>query len=157
MAEAVFQGTFAQVKPIAGRKVYQFIIEVPMERADAALKAMGGLPNPEESRWVAVARLDPKVTEQKPEAPAEGATAPQTKAKRTPSQRAYLLCDDKGFWRYLNDQLRYGVDSSIDAAEAMRELCDVGSRAEFDIEGSAAQKAYLKLESEFKAWAGRTP
>ena len=33
------------------------MIEVPLEQAGAALEAMGGLPMPEESRWVAVARL----------------------------------------------------------------------------------------------------
>jgi len=161
MAEAMFQGTFAQVRPIAGRKVYQFIIEVPMERADAALKAMGGLPNPEESRWVAVARLDPKVTEQKPESPAERATSrnknPEPWHTLKLSKRAAIMCGEPMFWGWAERQYRdasggclLSIQNAEHAADWLRFKTSVSSRKEYDT-NEAAGRRYLEIEKSYRA------
>jgi hypothetical protein len=43
---AATQGTFSDFRLIKGRKVCQIVIEVPIEQADQALAALGGLPQP---------------------------------------------------------------------------------------------------------------
>jgi predicted metalloenzyme YecM len=48
---AVTQGTFADFRLIKGRKVCQIVIEVPIEQADQALAALGGLPQPMQQRY----------------------------------------------------------------------------------------------------------
>ena len=58
--KTVFQGTFAKIQQVSGRKVTQFIIEVPTEAANHALQCLGGLPMPDETVWVCVARMDGK-------------------------------------------------------------------------------------------------
>src|SRR3954471_1246437 len=57
---AVTQGTFADFRLIKGRKVAQLVFEVPIEQADQALAALGGLPQPATEAWVALARLETK-------------------------------------------------------------------------------------------------
>ena len=52
-----FYGTLGHVKFIQGRKVAQFIVEVPTELAMNALHSMGGIPRPDEPFSVAVARI----------------------------------------------------------------------------------------------------
>ena len=167
MAEAVFQGTFAQVKPIAGRKVYQFIIEVPMERADAALKAMGGLPNPEESRWVAVARLvaGPPPTAAAPLGPAKsvnnaspspslqaGTTIPQTEAQaeaataaktKSEAQRArercVMLCKESAFDAWI--RLKRGpLTNGKTTEQIVRDALGCNSRADIETNPQVFQR-----------------
>ena len=55
----MFKGAYADFKLIKTRKQAQFIFEVPLEDATAALKVMGGLPRPDQETWAAIAVLDP--------------------------------------------------------------------------------------------------
>lgn len=55
---AAFQGTYSMWRVVRGRSVVQITIEVPIEGADVAYNALGGMPAPGEEIWVAVARLD---------------------------------------------------------------------------------------------------
>jgi hypothetical protein len=61
--ESVFQATFVGIKQIKNRAVCQFILEVDETMADECLRRIGGLPRASESRFVAIARLDPLATE----------------------------------------------------------------------------------------------
>ena len=58
MNPAVTQGTFADFKLIKSRSTAQLVIEIPIEAADAALLALGGVPLPGKECWVAIARLN---------------------------------------------------------------------------------------------------
>lgn len=59
MSEAMaFEGFLGHVKFIQGRKVAQFIVEVPTELAMKALESIGGIPRPDEPFAVAVARIE---------------------------------------------------------------------------------------------------
>ena len=49
--------TFSDFRLVKGRKVCQLVCEVPLEQADAALAALGGLPNPHAERWVGIVPL----------------------------------------------------------------------------------------------------
>src|SRR3954447_2369653 len=109
---AVTQGCFSDFRLIKGRKVCQIVIEVPIEQADQALAALGGLPQPATEAWVALARLETKerVVPLKPD---------NTKL----SLEAALRCREPLFQRYLE------VSNENEAAEAVRRSCGISSRA----------------------------
>ena len=52
MSEAGIEGTFCDIRLIAGRKVTKLIIEIPVEMTNAALERLGGYPNPVSPQWV---------------------------------------------------------------------------------------------------------
>jgi hypothetical protein len=131
---AVTQGTFADFRLIKGRKVCQIVIEVPIEQADQALAALGGLPQPATEAWVAIARLETKtrVVPIKPD---------NTKL----SLEAALRCREPMFQRYLN------VSDENEAAEAVRKACGISSRAGLNTDPEAA-RAWRALDGQFLAW-----
>jgi hypothetical protein len=53
---AAFQATYSNWRVIRGRGVVQIVLELPIENADAAYNALGGMPTADEV-WVGVARL----------------------------------------------------------------------------------------------------
>ena len=57
MTDAVIKGEYADFKLVKTRNVVQMIIEVPIEQA-TLITTRFGIPNPNESCWVAVAKLD---------------------------------------------------------------------------------------------------
>lgn len=75
-APAAIAGTFADFKLIKTRSACQLVIEVAIENADAALSALGGVPQPGQEKPVAVARLEPEAGEDAQEA--MGATPVQS-------------------------------------------------------------------------------
>jgi hypothetical protein len=131
---AVTQGTFADFRLIKGRKTAQIIIEVPIEQADQALSALGGLPQPATEAWVAIARLETKerVVPIKPD---------NTKL----SLEAVWRCRDPLFQRYLE------VPNEDEAAEAVRRECGISSRSGLNTDPEAA-KAWRTLDAQFLAW-----
>jgi predicted metalloenzyme YecM len=131
---AVTQGTFADFRLIKGRKVCQIVIEVPIEQANQALAALGGLPQPATEAWVAIARLETKerVVPLKPD---------NTKL----SLEAVMRCRDPLFQRYLK------VSNEDDASETVRLTCGVPSRAGLNTDPEAAI-AWRTLDGQFLAW-----
>src|SRR4051812_46570220 len=119
---AVTQGTFADFRLIKGRKVCQLVIEVPIEQADQALAALGGLPQPATEAWVAIARLETKerVVPLKPD---------NTKL----SFEAVMRCREQLFWKYLD------VSNENEAAEEVRRICKTSSRAGLNTDPDAAK------------------
>ena len=55
---AAFSATYSDFKIVKTRDTAQFIFEVPLKAADHALNVLGGVPQPMEERWVAIARLE---------------------------------------------------------------------------------------------------
>lgn len=55
---AAFRATYSDWRLIKGRKVVQVVFELPLEAADEAYTALGGMPNPAAEVWCAVARLN---------------------------------------------------------------------------------------------------
>lgn len=141
MTKAVFQGTFADLRIIKGRKVGQFVIEVPLEGVDHALAALGGVPRPDKEVWVAVARLDPKAVSAAPDEPEEP-------KKHSLAQQAAILCEDARFQQFLREVYPTAEDNPV---EAVRSICFVESRSEFDADPDAAAR-WRKLHAEYKAW-----
>jgi hypothetical protein len=148
-SDTAFQATFASFRLVQGRKVAQLIFEVPIEAADNALSVLGGVPNPEQTRWVGIARIDPK------------ATKPKLAGKdlwRASSECA-MLCKEPKFWDFINDNWWYGTESgdvldnaAVDentATNAVRRLLGLDSRADLDRNTeSAALWNDMKLQYE---------
>src|SRR3954453_6625979 len=118
---AAVQGSFADFKLVKTRKTAQIIIEVPIEQADQAVAALGGLPQPATEAWVALARLETKerVVPLKPD---------NTKL----SLEAVMRCRDPLFQRYLE------VSNEDEASETVRLTCGVPSRAGLNTDPEAA-------------------
>lgn len=166
--DAVFKATFADFRLIKGRKQAQFVFEVPIEGADLALDALGGLPRGDESRWVAVARLNAAGSQPtKSDKPGDlGQAPPAAKGKRSfasmaASQRSAILCGDPIFQEWI--AIRNGIPWDItvdeeyrkeDAAKLLRSACDIHSRRELDRDDQALEK-YTTLETSYLVSVGR--
>lgn len=155
---AAIRATFSDFRIVKGRKVCQFLFETPLEAADDALRVLGGLPQPMAERWVGIALLDPKATQQAPQAPDK----PKRKMAELPiAQRAALLCNREAFWLFLQDHndaywnaATVGdviVKNDETAAHVLRSMCGVASRSEFATNVLAATK-FEKLERDFADW-----
>ena len=116
---AAIRGTFSDFKLIRTRKLCQIVIEVPIEEADAALDALGGLPRSDVDRWVALARLNAEAP------PAKPVAAPHRPFHELAyQQQAALKSNDAPFAAYMH------ADPGADCAQAIRYACDVSSRAD---------------------------
>ncbi len=105
----------------------------------------------------------PKAPAKKPEkAPAE--KQPQNWHDMKLSQQAGVLCNDPVFHRFMNEGVRLDshglghgrawsrpVTNTADAAEAVRYLCVVNSRADID-KGSVAAARWHEIVSQYRAW-----
>lgn len=66
---AAIRATFSDFKTVKTRSVAQLVFEIPIEQADTALKALGGVPQPQAEKWVGIARLNEKAVQSDPEPP----------------------------------------------------------------------------------------
>lgn len=145
---AVTQGTFSDFRLIKGRKCAQIVIEVPIEQADQALAALGGLPQPAEEKWVAIARLNGHVPEPRPD------KEKQRWEDLKLSMQASIRCNEKAFWKYLNENyshLGHPVRHETEAANTVRALCRIDSRAELN-NSQLAAKHWNDLDRSYQAW-----
>ena len=146
-APAAFAATFSDFKLIKGRKVAQVVLEVPLEQADNALAALGGLPRPDAEKWVGVALMTgPPVSE--PEKPGK------RRFEELPySQQAALKCGDEAFQRYLAE--RFNSDpkwfDEETTAKHVRSMCRVRSRADIK-PGTVAGTMWEDILYHFHAW-----
>lgn len=143
--EAVIIGTFSDAKSIKTRSAYQLVIEIPIEQADEALKALGGIPRPGAEVTVWVARLDPKAVQK--------AKEPAVQANHHLSRQCATLCTYGKFRTFLKEAAKTVGEpaDAEDAASWVRELCQVESRAEFDSDPEAA-KRWNALYAEYLVW-----
>jgi hypothetical protein len=144
---AAIQGTFSDFRTVKGRKVAQLVIEVPVEQADAALRALGGVPQPHDPKWVAIARLDPKAAS-KAEEPKER----KAWADLPPAQQCAIRCGEPEFLRFLTSKYEYTANES--AADIVRDICGVNSRAEINT-NHKARMVWFGLDTEYMQATGR--
>ncbi len=154
---AAFQATYSDWRLIKGRKVVQVVFEVPMEAANEAYQALGGMPNPAAEVWCAIARLvQPAgkgvgVETTNRAQPALGdvpARAPRNKL----AQLAGMLSKTPLFHRYLEITNWEGFRIEEEAAaQYIRNYCGVGSRADI-IPNTPAEDKFLKLYNDFVFW-----
>lgn len=140
---AVTQGCFSDFRLIKGRKVCQIVVEVPIEQADQALAALGGLPQPAAETWVALARLETR---------ARGQVKPLFKPDNTKlSFEAAMRCKDPQFWAYLQETTDYAVPDEYEAANVIRHHCKIDSRSGLNTDPVAAS-LWRGMDARYLAW-----
>lgn len=139
---AAFKACFTDWKLIRTRSVIQLVFEIPVEQSDEAYRVLGGMPNPGNSVWCAVAKLnaDEPVKLHKP-------VAPDKKLAR----QAGIACADPVFRRFLVEKGDAPDDSIDTAANMVRLCCGITSRSEI-VPGSEAAKRWDDLYGQFIAW-----
>lgn len=138
------QATFSDFKLIKSRKTAQLILEVPLEQADDALRALGGLPQMASERWCAIVLLDLS----------KASAAPKERRRMNELpivQQAGILCSDKAFWTFLSERHHWKPADQEDAATWLREHCEIASRRELETAPNAAAK-FRELQGEFDMW-----
>jgi len=175
----VIRADYANWRPVAGRKVLQLILEVPIEQTADVMEKLG-VPMPGESKWCAVALLEngntasgngvglhgpmPKPSDNS-EAPVthHGGTPLHTSASiaavgtsEIPAKErrpfASLPLSQQAAIRSTDKafQAWIGVSSDAAAADYIREHCRVTSRAHIR-DDDAAGLRWGQLERDFKA------
>lgn len=145
-APAAFKATYSDLKFIKSRKVAQVTLEIPIEQADAFVKAFG-TPNPATETWVGIARLD--LSAVAPEKPA--------KEKRQfrdlpPAQQAAMRCNEPGFWTFLSQRSDHTIIDASAAASVVRMECGVKSRSELNSNADSASR-WKSLDDAYWAWS----
>ncbi len=83
--------------------------------------------------------------------PAPLQSAGRAKPEKRLAQRAAILCGDPVFQRFIEESEHTGCRNEEDAADAVRFLCGINSRAEIR-PGTPAAVRWDKLYSRFIAW-----
>jgi hypothetical protein len=135
-SDTAFQATFSDFRLVKGRKVCQLIFEVPIEGADKAISVLGGIPNPEHSAWVGIARINPD----KPKLNSDDIW-------RASSECA-MLCKEKSFQAFM------GASGEQGAINGVRNFCEVESRSELDRNSEAAVR-WQGLKQKYEIWKVR--
>jgi hypothetical protein len=71
-----------------------------------------------------------------------------------PVKQAGIRCTDPVFWAYLSEEHEHGdVNNGPDAAQVVRTICDVASRADLDKPGFSRNRIkWYDLDNAFQAW-----
>lgn len=142
---AAFKATYSDWKLVKTRSVVQVIFEVPLADADNAYEILGGMPNFQAERWFGIAAL----AQQSKPAPVEKERKEWRELQ--PSAQAAIRCNEPVFWSFLREQKYHPVQSVEEAATAVRKLCKVNTRADFNT-NKDAKFAWDDLDADFGAW-----
>lgn len=128
----VIRADYANWRPVSGRKILQLILEVPIEQTqDVMLKL--GVPVPGESKWVAVALLQPVAEGQAEQS--EAAPPKKQWSEYTRSQQAAILIQDPEFCSYFKAANPINCDGKLKLhfrIASKRELDDEINHAGWD-------------------------
>lgn len=155
-----FRASYADWKLVKTRGVVQVVFEVPLHDSQAAYDVLGGMPQPSKEHWFAIAAI------RNPEA-IPGASDPQPdpisqprpdRAKRDfrdlpPSQQAALRCNEPIFQAFLKEEYPDEWHEAVDAADCVRMICNVSSRAFLDQPANHTNRMiWHALDSQYQAW-----
>lgn len=150
----VIQADFTNWRTVAGRKVLQLILEVPIEQSADVMNKLG-FPVPGESKWCAVALMEKKAPvaqrteQQSSNLTGEGSNpSGRTKFKDLPlSQQAAIRCGDEDFQKYC------GVIGAEAAAARVRNYCLVQSRKFLDeADRTVSRDHWRRMEEGYQRW-----
>lgn len=71
-----------------------------------------------------------------------------------PAQQAGIRCAEPTFRAFLREEYTYAPDTADDAAEAVRDLCCVGSRSQLNTIQSS-RVIWHQLDTKFQAWLAK--
>lgn len=150
---AIIEAEYVEWRMVKTRSSLQLIFEVPLEAQQRVMQALG-VPLPNVSTPVAICRLV-DVAARAPRQIVQGTQEPleadPPRPPRPMSQLSAMTCNEGGFWRFLAEKGDYQVKNADDAAQYVRLICGVKSRAEFDTNVHAAGK-WRDLKAEYEAW-----
>lgn len=147
-APKAIKATFADWRPVKGRKQLQLIFEVPLETTAEVLKMLGA-PMPDRETWVAIALLDMRTFDDQ-----GNFQDPVQKHRRAfcdlpmPVQ-AGIRSEDLDFQLWIA-KLPAGREGE-NAADAIRIYCGVGSRKDI-LPGTQAGNRWIEL---LRSYEGR--
>jgi|SRR5580693_6311225 hypothetical protein len=155
MSKAIFAATYADWRLVKTRSVVQLIFEIPIEKSNEALQALGGMPNFGEDQWFAIARLVSQPA-------TEGHDNIMRPAPSEPSARAHMVtraamcCIEPRFWKFLDETFsgkppNMDVTDEASAATVVRYHCRVKSRSEI-LPATPAGDRWDRLYSRYVAW-----
>lgn len=145
---APISATYADFKMIKTRQVCQIVFEIPLEAGTNFVKDYG-LPNPAGEEWFALAKL----VQAKAPAPSQIGTraAPRRWDEMNPAQQAGIRCAEPAFQRFIHEERDIPCSSDEEAAEFVRSLCGISSRAQLTTDKAAAA-AWRELDGAFDMW-----
>ena len=159
---AAIDGSYADFKLVKTRSVCQLVVEIPIERAEEAIRKFG-IPQPGQEIAVALARL-----EAPPKAVANAERSEKGKERYREADewqralmRACAMCDDPRFQEWLARRIgkQYRVDlpngnRGIIAGNHLRSCLNLTTRADIASNGEAF-RAFVALETEYKQATGQ--
>lgn len=168
----VIRADYSNWRPVAGRKVLQLILEVPIEQTADVMEKLG-FPLPGESKWVAVALLNEKPSSphslpingnngeaKLATAPANDGIAGSATKERKPfaslplSQQAAIRTQDSQFQDFLRETMssvHRGRENWTWADEVRGRCACKESRSEI-IEDTTQGRLWGRLESDYQSW-----
>jgi hypothetical protein len=146
-----FRATFSDMKLVKTRQVAQLIFEIPLADFDAAYEVLGGMPNPANERWFGIAPLRATPSTPQPVTPPLPAGAKKDWRDLPPAQQAGIRCEEPSFVAFLREQREDDWIETRDAAECVRLICGVQSRAELGT-NQKARVIWKQLDDQFQAW-----
>jgi hypothetical protein len=170
MTAAAFKASYAEWKVIKTRACVQLVFELPIEKADEAYQALGGMPIAAREVWCAIARLEEKglvqygqikaavsETTQPPSPTVSRIGAGEAERRKfsdmSPAQQAGILCNERPFQLFLSEKFGHlsedaAYENESEAADCVRELCNVKSRADL----TADNAEWLSLVLAYRLW-----
>lgn len=155
------RATFADMKIVKTRQVVQLILELPLADFDQAYEVLGGLPNPANERWFAIAAIkevmpDTPVQSTKPDARPEPKQDKPARAKRdwrdlAPSQQAGIRCGEMLFLKFLEEERMDDLREGGSVPDTVRMICGVQSRSELNT-NQKARVIWHQLNDQYEAW-----
>lgn len=151
---AIIQGALVDAKNVAAHRCVRLSIDVPAELGASIVKAFGW-PTMAEPVSVAVARLA-VVKEEEAERVEAPPALPVPKGKRRfedmpPATQAALTCQEPRFWAWLREERKADCGNEDEAAEFVREFCEVPSRADIRADNRAGSR-WQWLCSAYRGW-----
>lgn len=141
--------TFSDFRLVKGRKVAQLVFEIPIEQADAALNALGGLPQPAQETWCGIARVNHKAA---PEPPKERRRWDELSY----AEQAGIRCNEPQFQRFCLDLGYKGEANAETAANIVRTECYVNSRSELDT-APGSRGCWETMQLRYQEWLRSNP
>lgn len=152
---AAFRATYSDWKLVKTRGVVQIVFEVPLAESDAAYDVVGGMPDVSKERWFGIAAIQVPQAKEASARPDQIAPKPdrakQTYRDMAPANQAGIRCDDPVFIAFLKEQRSQDWREAPEAAQCVRLICGVKSRAEFGT-NHAARVMWHQLDEQFGAW-----
>ena len=145
-----FRATYSDWKLVKTRQVVQVVFEIPIEDADKAYEVLGGMPNFGTEQWFGIAAISAETAHSRRESTSKPAGKRDWRELQ-PQQQAGIRCGEPSFVAFLKECRADDWHESQDAAECVRLICGVNSRAMIGV-NQKARVIWHQLDTQYQAW-----